>query len=93
MITTIKYLYKYFNLDSKNYIESAESIYKYASTIHNMGLKYNITKNKKSLLKLPEYFKGLLDIELRYLPLVLNDLKSITYFPEGTVVQLYVWDN
>lgn len=80
----IRYLFEYFDLPGIDYAKSAEQVSKYASLIHNLGMKYNLTGNKNGLSMVSEYFDEIIEIEKSYIPMVLKDLKSIESFPEGT---------
>ena len=86
LVTVIDYLYRYFNMSSKNYTELAAQAASEASVIHNMGLLYNMTQDKDIIERIYPHFEKILGIELSYLPCILEDLKSITHFPEGTYV-------
>lgn len=83
---SIDYLYRYFKLPIRNYKDLATKVSGEATVIHNLGLEYNIIHDKNIISRVCRHFENILNIELSYMPDVLNDLKSITYFPEGTFI-------
>ena len=77
LVEILKYIYSYYRIGVKNYIDLAEQVHYYTRLIHNLGIKYNITKKMKSIELLFECFQYIVDIELSYLPSVLHDLKAL----------------
>lgn len=76
-IGTIKFLFEYYSLEIKNYLDLAIQVYEAAVLIHNLGIKYCKTHDKHIICRIQELFEFIMKIELQYLPCVLNDLKNV----------------
>lgn len=75
MLMRIKYLFDSGYITNSSYVSKAEKVHEFSNIVHNLGLKFLVTGNRKYIDKISQLIQDMVEIEKDYLPLVKNELE------------------